>query len=211
MINKLISIFVLAASSLSANAQNLVVDPSFEDSSASWISSSMSAGGGFAHTGTRAASSSCSGANSLLAASGCTIYQDVPTAVGASYTLTFWYRTWGAADAPAELQVLFGAIPVSNGGYGTCTGSCVYRTQTPTTTWTQITQTVTATATTTRLQFLGRDDPNSIYVDDVSLVLATPAPSANSASIPTLSEYGLIILAMFMAIFSAKRLRFFKR
>lgn len=202
--SKLIA-FVIFLSSLvgfQASAQNLVANPGFEAGLASWISP---INGFFAawsssvppRTGLASAATGCIGAGCIsTGATGAILYQDIATVPGTSYTVSFWYRTFNGNEAPVELQALFGAIPVTTGGPGTCTGSCIFGTQTSTATWTQVTRVVVATAATTRLMFLGRDDPAAVSVDDVSVTVT----ASNPATVPTLDQYALAALAMLLGL-----------
>lgn len=187
----------------SANAQNLILNPSFESGVASWTSPGWGADS-VAHSGTGSAGTGCVGANCLniVGSGSAPIYQDFTTTPGASYTVSFWYRTSGPTDYPIELQALFGSVSLTNGGAGTCTGNCIFGTTTATATYTQVTQTVTATAGTSRLMFLGRDDPSGIRIDDVSVVAASPL-----VVVPTLAEWAMISFALLIMGFGVYQQR----
>lgn len=177
------------------SAQNLVTNPGFEAGITGWTGS-WGAAPGTAHTGSNGAGTGCVGAACMNAVGGASISQTVATVAGTTYTVSLWYRT--DAGTPTELQVLFGAAPLTNGGAGTCTGNCIIQTTTNTgNTWVQLTATTTATSASTLLQILGRHDPATIYIDDISVVSNAPA---SPASIPTLSEWAMLALSSILAL-----------
>jgi hypothetical protein len=199
-----------------AVAQNIVQNPGFESGSFSpwvvngsrWEVSTVSA-----HTGTFGADTGCFGSACISPDSnpaGAWFYQDLPTTPGARYTLTFYYFP-GIADLPgdniAELQVLWGpsAIPLTTGGAGSCTGNCVFdNASIGSTTFVQYTVTnLLATSALTRLEFLGRQDPENDGLDDV-VVQLTPSPTATAA--PALTTWGLALLALALMVFGGRRL-----
>jgi hypothetical protein len=104
--------------------------------------------------------------------------------------LTFYYAPGSATGGgSAELQVLWGpsATPLTTGGNGTCTGSCVFdNTSIGSSAYTQYTVSLTATSTSMRLEFLGRQDPATDFLDDISVT----GPAAVSA--PTLLPSSLL-------------------
>lgn len=176
-----------------ASAQNLITNGGFEAGGlAPWIS----AGWGNSNqmrSGANAVITGCSGAPCLNpAVSSGMIHQDVVTTPGTSYTLTFWYRTTGGADTPVELQALVSNGVPTNGGAGTCTGSCVFGTQAATAVYAQVTRTFVATSASTRITILGRNDPGGMIIDDVSVVAAP-------AAVPTMSEWAMILLGLMLA------------
>jgi hypothetical protein len=179
------AVLLLAPSAL---AQNLVVNGSFENFLASWTLQGSGWGNSSpARTGLRAAGTGCTGAACLNPSTGAIIYQEIATTPGARYTLSFWYRTNFAADNPMELQAHVSSGPATGGGAGTCSGSCVFQTQTPVSSYTNATYTFFASSASTRITFLGRNDPSGLQMDDVSVV-AAPEP------IPTLSEWTMILM-----------------
>lgn len=184
------AIFAIVAAP-SAFAQNVVANGGFEGSTASWTTTGW---GSFTpqRSGTSAAGTGCVGPTCLNAGNpGVVLYQDVVTTPGTTYTLTFWYRMSSAADTPVELQALLSNGAPTNGGAGTCTGSCVFQTQTAVGAYTQVTVTYVATSASTRITFLGRNDPQGVFVDDVSFAPAAP--------VPTLSEWAMILLGLMLA------------
>jgi hypothetical protein len=161
--------------------QNIVQNPSFETGQfASWVVQSWGINSPAAHTGTNYAVTGCVGASCITPApgGGAWFYQDLPTVPGTTYTLTFYYEP-GPGSGAAELQVLWGpsATQLTTGGAGACTGNCVFsNTSIGSTTWNQFTvANLVATTNSTRLEFLGRQDPAGNGVDDVSVVAVGPA------------------------------------
>lgn len=193
---KYIAAALAFASSLFAgqvSAQNVVANGGFEDGVLAPWSSSTWGVAGLARTDAFGAGTGCVGAVCLNPNVG-SLAQDLPTTIGTTYTLTFWYRM-DSLDPPTELQALISDGAPTSGGAGTCTGSCVFQTATPVTTWTQGSHTFVATSTTTRLTFLGRNDPAGVYLDDVSVAEA----GASVATIPTMSEWARILLGLTLA------------
>jgi hypothetical protein len=188
------------------------VNPGFETGSLSpWVSTGgeWEVGTGPSHTGTHFAGTGCVGTPCMTPPptsndSG-DLHQDIPTTPGAVYSLTFFYFP-GPADGDesniAELQVLWGptATQLVNGGAATCTGNCVFDNNSiGSTTYVQYTvNNLVATSTSMRLEFLGRQDPSSDGLDDVSLVqtgtatpTGTPAPSSAILALIGLTGAGL--------------------
>jgi hypothetical protein len=126
------------------------------------------------------------------------LYQDLATTAGATYTLTFYYYP-GPGTYGTELQVLWGAsgTQLNTGGAGVCSGNCVYHnTSVNSTTYVQYTvPNLVATSATTRLEFLGRQDPSSDGLDDIVVQLTNAAPTT---AVPTLSTWAMGILAILL-------------
>jgi hypothetical protein len=208
----LMIVFALASF---ATAQNLVLNPSFEGGSfAPWVNNNWFLGSGSAHTGSAFSSTGCVGGACITpdpSSSGAWFYQNLTTTPGSKYTLTFWFYP-GPQEGPgdiAELQVLWGpsGTPLTVSP-GTCGGNCVYRNTTiGSSTFTQITvNNLTATSASTRLEFLGRQDPDDNAVDDVSVTLASPGASTPPAGAPALTTWGLVALALGLLIFGGRHL-----
>jgi hypothetical protein len=90
------------------------------------------------------------------------LYQDLSTVAGTSYTLNFDYSP--GPGTPTELDVLFGstvATDLLNVPNSTVTYSF----------------TLLATGSTTRLEFLGRQDPSFDFLDNISVTSGVPEPS----------------------------------
>jgi hypothetical protein len=191
-----------------ATAQNLVQNPGFESVSiAPWVASNYGGNGGShwavssgsgAHSGTKYASTGCNGSTggTCIApdpGAGSWLYQDLTTVPGTRYTLTFYYAPGSAlGGGNAELQVLWGpsATPLTTGGNRSCTGNCVFdNTSLGSLAYTQYTVNLTATSTSMRLEFLGRQDPQVDFLDDISVTAVT----ATVASVPTLLPSSLLL------------------
>ncbi len=205
-------------------AQNIVVNPGFENGSLPpWVASSygggagggawsVGTGAGSAHSGTYFATNGCNnqGATSCITPDpgnhGAYLYQDLTTVPGAQYTLTFYYAPGLNAGPPppyAELQVLWGpsASALTSGGRGTCTGNCVSDNVTNLSTgasrsYTQYTVSLTATSASMRLEFLGEQDPAQNFLDDISVSLP-------SAAVPALAKPVLLLLVIGLALLGA--------
>jgi len=192
----------------SAMAQNLVSNPGFESGTGGafdgwtiqqWYYSAPVP----AHGGTHAASTGCDTGAPCISSTvdGAYFYQDIATTPGHTYNVSFWYRDYNSSDSPVELMALFGPTNMTVGTPGTCTGSCIFDTQAAVGVWTQVTATVTASSSTTRLMFLGRNDPASVFVDDVSVVDNNANTSPNT--VPTLNEWAQLALGGLMAAVGA--------
>lgn len=199
MIRFICGLFAAAAVVFGTGAASAqVANGGFESGLASWTTAAWGVGGP-SHSGVGATGTSCVGGGCLNATTGATLSQTVATTPGASYTLTFWYRTWSAGDAPSELQALWSNGAPASGGAGTCTGSCVFGTTTGTATYVQVTRTVVATGPNMTITFVGQNDPATTYLDDVSLTLLAPPPP----SIPTMSEWAMILFGLVLTGFAA--------
>ena len=92
------------------------------------------------------------------------LYQDVATLAGQQYLLSF---DFSATGDPMELEVLFdGAVVFDLTGLGSQSSYTSYSTN------------VTASGTTSRLAFLGRQDPRYSALDNIALISDAPEPSA---------------------------------
>jgi len=171
-----------------ALAGNLVQDPGFENATLSpWVSAGHPWGVDTAnsHTGSNSAGTGCAGVNCITADPdpfGAWLYQDLTT-TSTSYVLSFWIGLRGTTGGtiPNELKVLWDGVQVfdvQNLG------------NTP---FQQYSVNVIATASTTRLEFLGRNDPNVIDLDDVSVdeTSSIPTPGVPEPSSWMLAGLGL--------------------
>ena len=158
-------ISALAVSS-PAMASNIVLNPGFEtDAFAPWVANPSSSfawvttgPSGFGHTGQFYASTGCVGAQCMTPdpnPAGAWLYQDLATTPGATYNLSFWYTP--ESGFTNDLAVLWNGVQVLdilNSGAGftfnlfTVSG-------------------LVAPGATTRLEFLGRQDPGFDGLDDV--------------------------------------------
>lgn len=164
-----------------AYAVNIVANPGFETGSfAPWVEN-LSPSGGFRwevgtgttngispHSGTHFAQTGCIGSSCIANdthPTGNWLYQDLATISNLTYDLSFFY-TPGPGSSGAELQVLWGGNMVFD---NTSIGS---------TTYTQyVVPNLLATSSSTRLEFLGRQDPSFDGLDDVSVTPSTvPEP-----------------------------------
>lgn len=100
------------------------------------------------------------------------LYQDVATTVGTTYTLSFFYNSGQLPTSASELLVLWGdptAPSLSTvADFADIDTSGAY---------VQYTGTVMATSMTSQVEFLGRQDLDFYYLDDVSLTVTTTGPT----------------------------------
>ena len=166
---------------ISSASANIVANPGFESGATNWTFNTGSddpwgIGTGIgiagAHTGTQDASTGCVGAPCINAdpnPMGAWLYQDLVTVPGTQYTLSFW---WASAGPVNELEVLFGST-VADNLINVDSGPYIQYSNTVT---------LTATSTTTRVEFIGRQDPSFNSLDDIDVEGATstvtPEPSA---------------------------------
>ena len=206
---KSIATAALLLAAFGAQAQNLVQNPGFESAMASWTRPGLlwSTLGSIPHTGTRSAMTGCPfpGCMDLTSFNAAPLYQDIPTTLGGTYTLSFWYRTTADGDAPVDLQALVGSGVLTSGGAGTCSGNCVFGTTAATATWTPVTRNFVATGATTRILFLGRNSTGTIYIDDISVEAAAAAPGVSA--VPGLGLWGSLALAVGLAALGMGRRR----
>jgi hypothetical protein len=196
----------LAASS--AFGANIVQNPGFETGDFSfWATSNWGVtgtggiGGVFPNSGSFFAETGCVGTTCIAPDSDTSgaaawLYQDLATVNGGTYSLSFAYASGNAgvgagsvgslAFTGVELQVLWGdsATPLVASAPGTCTGgtNCVFDSTDTTNGTNYVVYTVSglqATSSSTRLEFLGEQDPAQIGLDDVS-VNATGVPEPSS-------------------------------
>ena len=168
------------------SAANIVLNPGFETGNLTfWVTTPVSGDswGVFPndplpHTGGFSAQTGCVGAPCMTPDDssphpvGSWLYQDLPTAPGTLYNLSFWY-TPGPGTVTGtqqkEFQALWDGVPV-------------YTNTDPSNTNTYTLVTVqdlpgSLTSSTTRLEFLGRQDPDFDGLDDISV-------EAGAASVP---------------------------
>jgi hypothetical protein len=176
----------------SANA-NIVNNPGFEAGATGWTSHAWGFTSvlPFIHTGNGAADTACVGATCITPdpSAGAWLFQDLATAPGDSYSLTFWYNADVGADpaqTPNELRVLFGGSTVAVDLIDiTAPGYIQYSN----------TVTLTATSNTTRLEFLGRQDPSVLGLDDISVAATVQGTTTPEPSAYLLLGSGLVLLA----------------
>ena len=181
-----------------AYGANIVLNPGFEtgnftswtaDSGLHWLvkmSDFIILG---PHSGTFYANNSCLGA-SCITTPDSFLFQDLPTTINQTYTLTFWYDRGISGPVKGgsseELLVLWNGTPaldLAQLNQGSSDPG-----------WTQFTVTgLTASSTSTRLEFRGRQDPAHLGVDDVDVEAssAVPEPSSLTLALSTLLGFGL--------------------
>ncbi|MEP6780330.1 MAG: PEP-CTERM sorting domain-containing protein [Gemmatimonadaceae bacterium] len=188
---------LLVASTSMANAQNIVLNPSFETVDA-WQKSTWTIGNTNplgAHSGSYSAVNP--GCHDELCITpypstlGSYIYQDLTTVVGQKYDFSFWYGVGAASfdnnGTKNELEVLFGTNTIAD------------LVNVPTTGYKQYLYTVTASASNTRLQFLAGSNGYG-FLDDVSMT-ASQVPPVTTAPEPasfTLMGGGLMAVLFVM-------------
>ncbi len=166
-----------------ASAVNIVQNPGFESgsflpfwvangtSSFPWtvVTAGTSNSNVVPNSGTFFAQTGCVGAQCIANdthPTGAWLYQDLATIPNSLYNLSFFYAPGSDDGGPADLRVLWNGSQVFD---NTSIGS---------TTYTQFTvPNLLATSSTTRLEFLGRQDPDYNGLDDISVTPSTvPEP-----------------------------------
>ncbi len=168
-------------------AANIVVNPGFENFLASpWVTNWDLALD--PHTGFQSIGTGCTGAQCTLpGANASYLYQDLTTSNGTTYTLSFYLQVDGTGTStPNDLRVFFNGAQVLALTNITALGYQQYST------------TVVAGGTGARLEFLGRNDPSSSRIDDVSL---DSAPAQNPVPEPAT---WLLFAAGFSALVTAR-------
>jgi hypothetical protein len=174
---------LLLGISATASASNLVINGGFEDGNLTgWtINSSASIPWHvyssyenlIPNSGTYFAETGCVGTGCLAYGTSTAndLSQPLTTVAGQSYTLSFYTSNGGSIasgqNVPSELDVYWGGNLVV--GLNPVPGAAPA--------YTMYTATVTATGTLSNLEFLGRQDPSWIALDDVS-VTAVPLPAS---------------------------------
>jgi hypothetical protein len=102
------------------------------------------------------------------------IYQDLATAVGASYDITLWLRT-GNDELPTAGEVDWGGVKVWSVSNWAITD------------WTLFTIPVAATSTQTTLTLGFSDTPSYFYLDDIDVNSSVPEPSTFLVGLPALA------------------------
>jgi len=163
---------------------NIVQNPGFETGDhftfTNWVFNTGTGAGNWRpansnpHSGTWSAATDCVGFSCIApdtSPTGDWLYQDLPTTPLALYNLSFWYAP-GEGSGGEELQVWWNGTPVFNDMNSNSDVNGL--------TYTQYTlPNLPATSPTTRLEFLGRQDPAFLYLDDISVEATNvPEPSA---------------------------------
>lgn len=145
-----------------------------------------------------AAENGCGGAACSDASTGDTISQTLTTVASQVYTLTFYYDPGSHVleeGQATELDVLWNGSLVSGGQLSDVT---------PLNTWQQYTYTVSATSNSTLLEFTGREDPNDLYLTDIS-VTPNAGPTVPEPVSLTLIGGGLLGIGAIGAILRRRR------
>jgi hypothetical protein len=160
---------------------NIVANPGFETGDlTAWTTDDWpavnTAGGLVPHSGSYLADSACEGSVCLNPATGAYLYQDLSTTTGTAYTISFWYDMGdtvcvGCASAFAELRVQWGSTIIFD----------TTANDQPDAGWVNFTITETATSGSMELEFLGRQDPGFLGIDDVCVDVAGGACGSSSA------------------------------
>jgi hypothetical protein len=175
-----LNIFLLASMAVTSSlGANLVANPSFQTGDlTSWVSNTQVSDGWQSTTAgavTGCVGSWCVNVNSFDHSN--YLYQDLNTTAGATYNLSFDYA---AAGPPSQLRVLWGADIVLD----LCNSSEDLTHYTV--------SNLLADSSTSRLLFLGRQDPGFNILTNVDVEQATAAAPEPAATALILSGIGLV-------------------
>jgi hypothetical protein len=154
-----------------ASAGNILVNGGFETgdftgwSQSDWFIDSLNPNSGVYDASTGCFGASCTTPGDPDAAY---LYQDLTTTPGTTYDLSFFFDSGQLATSASELLVLWGDPTAPS--LSTVTDLVDVDTSGA---YVEYTGTVTATSSTSQLEFLGRQDLDFYYLDDVSLTAAT--------------------------------------
>ncbi len=180
-----------------ASAANLVQNPGFEAGFTNWTLNTNASNPWRIDTnvgviGTQSASTGCVGlqcTDQTNLATASYLYQDLATTVGSIYNLTFAFTPH--AGTPNELKVLWaGAVAfdlINSSDTGAFVSYSVSGLQ--------------ATGPTTRLTFLGRQDPGYDRLDSIDLELS------GGGAVPEPATWALLIVGFAVTGVAARRLR----
>jgi hypothetical protein len=162
------ALLVMTLSARSAMATNIVVNPGFEQGLAGWHVNNNSTPwfiDTIPHSGNLEIASPCAGAACLDPTNGAFFYQDLPTVIGQTYSLSFWAFFEGPTD---EIKVTWGGV----------TALDILNPAVPNDVYAQysVSNSLLASSGTTRLEFFGRQDPNlNLGVDDIAVTAPEPS------------------------------------
>jgi hypothetical protein len=163
------ALFGMTISAPLATAGNIVFNPSFEQGLLGWTVNNSNPAPWFIdtnpHTGNLDIGSPCAGIGCLDPVNGAFFYQDLPTVIGQTYSLSFFAFFEGAPD---EIKVTWGGVTALDILNPVVTND-VYSQY-------SINNVLAASSTTTRLEFFGRQDPNqNLGVDDIAVTAPEPS------------------------------------
>ncbi len=191
---KLVLFLSLLLVSFSPVYANLIVNGGFEAGDfTGWTQSGWLIDTTNPNSGVYDAQTGCSGASCTTVGdpNSAYLYQDVATAIGTTYSLTFFYDSGQLATSGSELLVLWGdpnapslSTVVDFLNVDT-SGSYV-----------EYFGTVTATSATSQLEFLGRQDLDFYSLDDVSLAAQASNAAPEPASFFMIGASALVFLAL---------------
>jgi len=163
------ALFGLTISAPLASASNIVFNPGFEQGLLGWTVNNSNPMPWFIdtnpNTGNLNIASPCLGIGCVNPVSGAFFYQDLPTVIGQTYSLSFFAFFEGAPD---EIKVTCGGV----------TALDILNPAVPDDVYAQysINNTLVASSTTTRLAFFGRQDPNlNLGIDDIAVTAPEPS------------------------------------
>ncbi len=195
---------LLAAGCLSlgtpVEASNIVLNSSFEDGDTPWVFGYDWINNpygylGLARTGDWAATTGCVGEACLTADA---LAQTLATTPGAYYDLNFWVaESW--VEGPSALRVIWDGTEVAtlvNPANNTCVYD--YENDLYDCDWIQFSfNNLLASGSSTLLELFGRNDPDYLYVDDVSVTLSeaviNPVPEPATVLLVTLGLGGVLM------------------
>lgn len=174
-----------------ASADNIVLNPGFETGSfADWTVNTASSNpwevdSDSPFEGTFFASTGCVGAPCISGTADqmATLSQDLATTAATTYTLSF--ELAANEGPPGELQVLWDGSLVLDLGPGGTLGLIPYTLETV--------LNLTASSSSTQLEFVGRQDPGVLALDNVDVEAAGSATAPEPASVLLLALAGPVL------------------
>lgn len=184
-------VIVVALPVISAQAGVIIVNGGFETGDfTGWTSTGWFTDSDIPNSGSYYAGTGCTGANCTVVgnASSAYLFQDVATTPGTSYALSFFYNSGGTPTLASTLRVLWGDPKAA------LSQIVIFTNVNTLGAYVGYSGTVTASSATSRLEFLGRQDPDFYQLDDVALAAVTTPPSVPEPSSGTLILVALIAL-----------------